>query len=183
MTEPSLAGRRNMAITKEQKKAVVEKIKENLKKQKVIFFIDFEKSKAHEIFNLRNKLKEAGALLYVARKSLINIAFKNEKISVDMEQFQGQLGLVFGFEDEILPIKTIYNLSKERDLPLILGGFFQKQFIDAQTTIELAKLPSREELLTQLLNGLSTPMFNFANVLGGNIRSLLLVLSNIKSNQ
>lgn len=166
-----------MAKTKEQKKEIIENIKQHLKKQVVMFFIDFQKLKAEDIFTLRNKLKQADSLLYIAKKNLVKIVFKNEKIPVEIDQLQGQLGLVFGFQNEILPAKTIYNTWQKHQGPQILGGFYQGEFINAKQAIELAKLPSKQELLARLAGSLSSPISGLVSALGGNIKGLMFILN------
>jgi len=171
-----------MALNKEQKKEVVKKLEENLAKQKAIFFIDFQKLKAKELFALRNRLKEkGGAVLYVAKKNLIKIAFEKKKIPVEVKKLKGQIGLVFSFDNEILPAKIIYNYWQEYKSPEILGGFYEKEFLESEKVIELAKLPSKEVLLAKLVGNLSGPTSNLVNSLRNNLQKLVYILSNIKS--
>ena len=170
-----------MPLTKEQKKEVVAKLKENLEKQKVIFLIDFQNLKAEELFDLRKKLKENDSLLYVAKKNLIKIGFKEKKIPIDVEKLKGQVALVFGFKEGLLPAKTIYKFWEEHKNPEILGGFLENEFVEAEKVIELASLPSREELLARLIISMNSPTYNFVNVLQANIKGLTCVLTNIKA--
>ncbi len=168
-----------MALNKEQKKRIVEKLKENIDKQKSMVFVAIEGLKASDIFNLRRTLKEAGCILQVAKKTLLNIAFKDKNFDFDTEKFQGQLALIFGFEDEIAPAKLAYNFSKENENLKILGGYFENDFREAEEIISLAKIPPREQLLSKVVGSLSAPVSNFVNVLQGNIRSLVYILSKI----
>jgi len=170
-----------MAKTKEQKKEVIEKLRENLEKQKVMFFVDFQKLKAEELFDLRQKLKETKALLYVAKKNLMKIAFKEKKIPVDVEELRGQVAVIFGWGDELLPLKTIFDFWQEHKSPEILGGFYEGEFIGSEKAIELAKLPSREELLARFVRSIATPISNFGNVLQANIKGLIYILSQVKA--
>lgn len=166
-----------MAKTKEQKSQVIEKIKQNLDKQKSIFFIDFQKLKARDFFDLRKQLKEINALLYVAKKNLIEIAFQNKKIPIDIKKFAGQVGMIFSLENEILPAKIIHNFQEKYKNPEILGGFYEKEFIGAERVIELAKLPSKQELLAKLVNCLNAPIYNLTESLGASIKGLIYILS------
>lgn len=168
-----------MALTKEQKKQVVEKLKENLAKQKAMFFIDFQKLKAKELFDLREKLKAINSLLYIAKKNLIKIAFEEKKIPVNVEELNGQIGLVFSFADEILPAKIIYQAWQKHRSPEILGGFYEGESVEGEKVIELAKLPSKEELLARLVGTISAPISNFANVLQANMRNLVYILGQL----
>jgi len=170
---------KGMAKTKEQKKEIIKNLEQGLEKQKAIFLIDFRNSKAKDFFELRKKLKEAKSLLCVAKKRLIEIAFKNKGIPIDLASMQGQIALVFGFEDELLPAKIIYQFGKKNDSPEILGGYFENSFVDRERVIRLAQLPSRDELMIGLVRSLNSPAFNLANILKGNVKGLLSALSNI----
>lgn len=169
-----------MAKTKEQKKEVIEELKKYLEKQKAVFFINFQNSKAKELFSLRSKLKEIQAPIYIAKKNLIKIVFQEKKIPVNIKEMVGQVGLVFALDDELLPLKTLYNFWEKHKSPEILAGFWEKEFLDKEKILELAKLPSKQELQAKLAGTIQAPIANFVSVLEGNMRNLLFVLSNIK---
>ncbi len=163
-----------MALTKEQKQNIVKQIKENIANQKAMVFVSFKGLKAADLFELRNELKESECLFSVVKKTLLDRALKESKIEVD--KLEGQIGLIFGFNDEITPAKISYKFSLKNENLKILGGFFENQFRTAEETIVLAKTPSKEELLARLVGTLSAPISGFANVLQGNIKGLLHIL-------
>ena len=172
-----------MALTRGQKQNIVEDLKEKIDKQKSIVFVDFSGINSKEIFELRGKLKKAGCLLKVAKKTLLKIAFGKYKIPFwkkMKENIPGQMALIFGFEEENESPKITYEFSKENKNLKILGGFFEDNFKGTEEVITLAKLPSRQELLGKLVGTISTPISNFANVLRGNLINLVFVLKEIK---
>jgi len=169
-----------MALTREQKKKIIERLKENIDKQKSMVFVSLENLKAKEIFDLRKKLKESDCLLMVVKKTLLKIAFNEKKLKIDEDKIKGQFALIFGFRDEILPAKIAYQFSLENKNLKLLGGFFDGKFRDLEEVIVLAKTPAREELLAMVVRSVSAPVFNFVNVLQGNIKGLLYILSAIK---
>jgi len=168
-----------MPKTRKQKEEVVEKLKQNFEKQRAIYLIDFQKSKAKDFFDLRRKLKDINALLYVAKKRLIKVALKDKKIPIKINDLKGQIALVFGFKDELAPAKIIYDFEKEYNCPKILGGYLENEFIEREKVIELAKLPSKEELLVRLIGSLNSPTSRLVNTLGNNIKGLLVTLKKI----
>lgn len=170
-----------MALTKEQKQKVVEKLKEKIANQKAMVFVAIEGLKAADLFALRKRLKEADCALSVAKKTLLNIAFKEKKMEFDAEDLEGQLALIFGFGDEIMPAKTAYQFSLENERLKILGGFFEDKFIDAKEIITLAKIPSKKELLAKVVGSISAPISNFVYTLQANIKGLITVLAKAKT--
>jgi large subunit ribosomal protein L10 len=175
-----------MALTKEQKKAILEDLKEKIAQQKAMIFVDFKGLKVKDLFDLRNKLKKIGAQFLVAKKTLMKIALKEKKIKADPQKMEGQIGLVFGFEDEFSPAKAVYQFSEKNENLKILGGFIESQkneFLEAEKIITLGQLPSREELLGNLARIFSAPTLGLVNVLSGNIKGLIYALSAITNNK
>ncbi len=182
-----------MALTREQKQKIITKLQDLLAEQKGIVFIDFSGVKAKEILNLRRGLKKQNCLLKVSKKTLLKIAFKNSKIPLwqKIDEAPGQLGIVFGFGDEITPTKITYEFSKKNENLKILAGIIKTQnsklktqnykFLTAQEIIILAQLLSREELLAKFAGTISSPIFNFVNVLKGNIKGLIYIIKQAKT--
>jgi large subunit ribosomal protein L10 len=170
-----------MALTREQKQKIIKELGDKIGRQKAIVFVSIENLKAVELFGLREKLKKADCLLAVVKKTLLKIAFKEKKIDFDKEKLEGQPALVFGFKDGISPAKIAYQFSQENENLKILGGFFENKFIEAEEVIELAKIPSRQELLARIVGSISAPISNLANILQGNIKGLINVLTKAKT--
>jgi large subunit ribosomal protein L10 len=173
-----------MALTKEQKQKAIKDLEKRISEQKSAVFIDFSKVNSKDIFDFRKKLKAAGCSLKVSKKTLLGIAF-GKKYALMWEQAKkdipGQLAVVFGVKDEIAPAKISGQFSKQNENLKILGGIFEDKFIGKVEVIALSKIPSREELLAKLVGSISSPISGFANVLQGNIKSLIRVLAKINN--
>ncbi len=157
-----------MALKREQKQKILKEIKEKIDKQKSMVFVGIKGLKAKEVFDLREKLKKANCLLSVAKKTLLNIAFKDKKIKVNKEKLEGQTALIFGFEDGLSLTKIIHQFSLSNENLKILGGFFENKFIE------------KEELYSKVVGTINAPLINFISVLRANIRGLVYLLSLIK---
>jgi len=170
-----------MALTKKQKQKIIDKVKENLEKQKILLFIGIAGLKAEDMLNLRKKLKENNCLITVVKKTLLRIASQEKNMPIDVKKLESEIALIYGFEDEISAAKIINQFSLTNENLKILGGVFENEFIGREKVIELAKIPSREELLGRIVGSIQAPIANFANALQGNIRNLFYILNNIKS--
>jgi large subunit ribosomal protein L10 len=170
-----------MPLTREQKQEIVNNLEEKINRQKAMVFTASEGLKAEEIFELRRKLKEKDCLLSVVKKTLADRIFKKNEINCDAKEMAGQLALIFGFKDQISPAKISYKFSQTNKKLKILGGFFENNFINTEKVVELAKIPSKEELLAQFVRSIKAPVANFVNVLQGNIKGLLYILTKIKT--
>ncbi len=157
-----------MALTKEKKQHALADIRANIAKQKSVIFADFSKVNSLDLFSLRKQLKEAGCNLKVGKKTLVRIAFGQSGISFwnkIKSVIPGQLALVFGIEDEIAPARIAHKFTKTNENFKILGGIFEKKFIDRERVLVLANLPTRNELLGRLVGSLSSSMTSFVRVL------------------
>lgn len=170
----------SMAKTKKQKEEALKGLKEKVAKGQTLLLVDFKGLKVSDMFDLRTKLKKEGGELKVAKKTLIKLALKENKLQIDDERLEGEIALVFGYEDEIAPAKIVYEVVRRNQSLRILGGFSGNEFKDADYFTTLAQLPSREELLGQLVGSLSAPVGNFVRALQYNIKGLLFVFNAIK---
>jgi len=172
-----------MAKTKEEKKKILEDLKEEFKKQKTMVLVNFTGLKVKDFFELRKRLKPANSRIKVIKKTLLNLVLKefSPDFSQKLAQFEAQIAIVFGFEDEIAPAKILHRFSLENPNLKILAGYFDKKFREKEEVITLAQLPTKNELLARLVGNLSAPVSNFINVLEGNIKGLIYLISRIKS--
>ena len=118
--------------------------------------------------------------MVVCKKSLLGLAFKESKIDLDIETLSGEIAVIFGYSDPMLPIKTVYDFSKKVPGLKIVGGYAERLVRSGEEMEMLAKIPSRQELLGNLVGTIQAPISSFASVLQGNIRGLLQVLSQVK---
>lgn len=171
-----------MALSRQKKQEVVQDLKEKANRQKTMVFVDFKGLKVKDVLELKQKLNQSESLFKVSKKTLLKIAFKDlsSALSQKVSDFKGELGVIFGFKDTIAPSKTVYNFSLSNEKLKILGGFFEGKFIEEEKVIEIAKFPTREELLARLVGSVSAPVSNLVYVLQGNIKGLVRALSEIK---
>jgi len=169
-----------MALTKTQKQKILEDLKEKIAKQKAIIFVDFSGLKAKDLFDLRKRLKKVNSELKVTKKTLLALVFKEKKLKIDIEKLKGEIAVIFGFQNEIPLAKIAYQFSQENKNLKILGGFSENKFVEPEKIIELAQLPTKEELLARLVSSVSSPISNFINVLQGNIKGLIYILARAK---
>ncbi len=170
-----------MPQTKLQKEKILEELKEKTARQKAIVFVDFTGLKVKDFSNLRKKLKAADNEIKVAKKTLMGIIFKNAKLEIDAKKLPGEIALVFGYKDVISPAKILWQFSQQNQNLKILGGFIENNFEEAEEIIELAQLPTREELLAKLVRSISAPVYNFVYALQYNLKGLIYLLTKAKT--
>lgn len=171
-----------MVLTRQQKQKIIKDLIEKIESQKMMIFVDFTGLKVKDLSNLRKRLKAADSELKIAKKTLLNLALKGKGIEIELKKLGREIAVVFGYKEEILPAKIVYQFALANPNLKILGGFLEDKFREVDEIVELAQLPSQEELLTKLVGSISAPISNFVNVLRGNLRNLVYILSQIKVN-
>ncbi|MDD2753713.1 MAG: 50S ribosomal protein L10 [Candidatus Portnoybacteria bacterium] len=167
--------------TKQQKEELLKELTERLTKTKAAVFADYTGLSVTKLTELRRKLRSQSGELKVAKKTLIDLSFKKSGIeNVDTKNMNGQVAVAFGYQDEISPAKILNDFARQNTQLKILGGILENKFIDSLSVIGLAKLPSKQELLGRLVGTVAAPMSGMLNVLQGNLRGLVRVLSQIK---
>jgi large subunit ribosomal protein L10 len=170
-----------MPKTKAQKKVILEGLDKKVQSAKSVIFAKFAKLGVKENEDLRHRLKAEGGEYYVAKKTLLNLAFQKDQPEIDFRAMDGQVAAIFGYQDEAAPAKIVDTFRKELEEEKIffLGGILENKFIPAEMVEKLAKLPSKKELYAKLLGSLNSPVSGFVNVLAGNLRGLVGVLKAI----
>jgi large subunit ribosomal protein L10 len=168
-------------ISKKQKQEIINNLVDKLSRQKAVIFSDYTGLKVSQIQELRRELREKGIDYQVAKKTLIDLALEKAGFkNVRVKELPGQIALVFGYQDEVLPAKILYNFAKGNESLKILAGLVQGEYLESEAVINLAKLPSREELLAKLVSNVGAPLAGLINTLQGNLRKLIFILKNLK---
>lgn len=168
-------------LTKDQKKELVKKLTEKIKTAKAAVLVDYKGLKVKDATELKKALRAGGVEYMVVRKTLLNIAFKNAGVEgLNIKTMEGQVALSLSNEDEVSGAKLIDTFAKKNANVKMIGGVLGKQVMDAAQVKALAKIPSKEQLLGQLVGTLNAPISGFANVLAGNLRGLVQVLNAVK---
>ncbi len=170
-----------MPKTRQQKKVILDELSQKVKDSKSIIFTKFEKLQVKENEDLRRRLKAEGGEYVVTKKTLLNLTLKDNALDVDLNNLEGKVAAVFSYKDEVAPAKVVDNFRKELEEEKIffLGGILDGKFIPAEVVENLAKLPSKQEILAQIVGSLNAPISGFVNVLSGNLRGLVTCLKAI----
>jgi large subunit ribosomal protein L10 len=164
-------------ISKKKKQEIINDLADKLSRQKTVVFFDYTGLTVNQFQELRRQLKEKEIDCQVVKKTLVDLALEKANFkSIKAKELPGQLALVFGYQDEILPAKILYNFSKENESLKILTGLFNEKYLEDEAIINLAKLPAREELLARLVGCLRAPISGLSNTLQGNLRKLTFIL-------
>lgn len=161
------------------KQAVIAEIKEKIENSQALVLVDYRGLNVEQINELRTKYREAGVEYKVYKNTMMRFAF-NELGYEGMDEFlAGPSAVAFSMEDPVSAAKVTRNFAKDHEHLVIKSGVVDGNIIGVDAVVELADLPSREELVARALAGFNSPLQGFANVLNGTIKGLVVALNAI----
>lgn len=172
-----------MPKNKIQKQEILRNLSEKFKKSKSVVFAGFNALTVKDNENLRAQLRKENSEYYVAKKTLMNLAFKDQISDLNVRDFDGKMAAIFSYEDEVAPAKILGNFRKDKEKAnkvFFLGGILENKLLSQAEVEALSNIPSKQELYAKLVGSLNAPISGFVNVLAGNLRSLVQVLKAIE---
>lgn len=152
-----------------QKKEEVANLAAKMKEAKIILLTDYRGINVADVTELRSELRKSDSEYKVIKNNIIRRALAKNGIEGLDDLLEGPTAVIMNNEDYLEAAKAIYNYSKDNDFYKIKGGVIEGKVMTAEEIITLAKLPSRETLLSML-----------AGALLGNISKLAVALGEVQ---
>jgi large subunit ribosomal protein L10 len=165
-----------MALTKKQKQSVVDDVSALLDESKLTVCAKYQGISVKELQELRKNAKQNGTIVKVIKNRLVIKATtdNNRLKSTDTSLLKGQLIYAFNNSDEVAPAQTLSNFAKKNPNLQFVGAITAEGgFLSAEEVNALAQLPSKNELIAQVIATLASPLNDVTNALSGNLHSLL----------
>ena len=144
------------------KKEEVSKLAEKMKEAKLILLTDYRGINVEDVTSLRTELRNINAEYKVIKNNITKRALAECGITGLDEVLEGPTAVIMTNEDYLEPTKAIYKFSKDNDFYKIKGGVVEGKVLTAEEIITLAKLPSRQDLLSMLAGSLLANISKFA---------------------
>ncbi len=161
----------------EEKIKKVEEIKDLLEKSTILISTDFTGMGGDSMTALRRALRERGVGYRIVKNTLTYLAADAAGMPGVKEIVQGQTGIAFGYGDPIEPAKAISEFVRTTRLPLqVKGAVMAGQTLTAAQVEDLARLPSKDELIAKLMAQIQAPITGLVYVLSAPISALARVL-------
>lgn len=165
-----------MAITKDKKNELVAEVSDLLASSKLTVFAQCNGLSVANMQDLRRQAREAGVVIKVVKNRLVRVAMSQNDTykNTDTSLLTGQLLYAVSTDDEVAPAKVLDTFAKTNPALVFVGAFgMEGEVIDATAVAALAKLPSKGELVGQVVSMLLSPVNDVTNALSGNLHALL----------
>ncbi|MDR2035634.1 MAG: 50S ribosomal protein L10 [Coriobacteriales bacterium] len=154
-------------MPKQEKVILVEQIKEDLASSSAVWVVDYRGLSVKQAEELRHKIRAEGAKYRIYKNTFATIALQDLGLPEMETVLEGPSGFVFAKEDPFAVAKTLKQFAKENKKLSIKGGLFEGKVLDEKQVIAVADMPSREELIGQILGMLSSPVQEVLAALDG----------------
>ena len=163
----------------EEKQKVVDDIKQKLEGSTGVILADYRGLTVSQVTNLRVQLREAGIEYRVLKNTMVRRAA--DEIGLEgLDPFlEGPTAVAFS-PDPVAPAKILMEYSKKNKSLKIKAGIVEGKVVGPEMVKDLADLPPREVLLSQVLAGMQAPLQGMVNVLQGPIRKMGYALEEVR---
>lgn len=164
----------------ESKQQFVEALRERLKKSRVVILTDYKGLDVAAMTELRSKLREADVEYQVIKNTMLRRAVEGTDVEVIQGEFKGPSAIALSVEDPVAPAKILTDFAKTNPKLEIRVGVLEGKVLDLTSIKALSDLPSREELLAQVLSAMIAVPTSLVTALSDVPRRMVNVLQAIK---
>jgi len=155
-----------MAITQDKKNEIKAKLETIAQESESVTFANFHGLNMPDTTSMRRDLNAKGVDYYVAKKSLIRLAFGNAEIKGEIPELDGEVAVVSSKDDALAPAREMQTYVKKHKKKLALvGGVFDGNFQNKEQIVEIASIPSIDGLRGMFVNVINSPIQRMAIVM------------------
>lgn len=168
-----------MPLSRIDKKELLEKYEEGFAVAPHVFVLGFSRISVPQVTNLRAQVRESGADYLVVKNTLALRAMEGKTLADLSDRFQGPTAVAYSQENPVALAKILTDFAKEVPTLEFKGGILNGQLVAAEQIKEIARLPSREELIGRLVFLLQSPITRFARGLAALPQQFVTLLHQI----
>ena len=154
-----------MSLNRSEKEAVIAEVTSLATQAQTLVMAEYRGITVADMTKLRSQARSSGVTLSVLKNTLARRAVAGSRVEVVADQMTGPL--IYGFSvDAVAAAKVVADFAKTNDKLVIRGGAISGKVLDVNGVKQLANIPSKEVLLSQLCGLLMSPVSRTAVVLG-----------------
>ena len=165
-------------MNREEKARVIESLAEKLRAGSAVL-VDYQGMDVARSTDLRRRSREAGVEFVVAKNTLTKRAADEAGLEDLSEYLVGPTALAFS-DDPVASAKLMAEFADQVESFALKGGLLEGgRVLNEADVVALSKLPGREQLLAQIVGGISSPLAGLVTVLNNTIQGLVIALGQI----
>ncbi len=148
-----------------EKSAAIEELRGTIDSAAALFLADFTGLDVEKMTELRRKFRENGVTFQVVKNTLALKAARALEIDELEPHFKGPTALAVSTDDPTSPARVLIEFHKEHDKPQVKVGFVEGKILSPEEVKALASLPTRDQLISQVMQLALAPAQNFVSTL------------------
>ncbi len=165
-----------MAISRDKNNALVAEMSDLLAESKMTVFAQYQGLSVADVQTLRRGARESGVTIKVVKNRLVRVALESNPTykGIDTSTLTGQLLYAVSSDDEVAPAQVLDTFAKTHPALQFVGAFSgEGALLSADEVKALAGLPSKNQLIGEVVAQLLSPVHDITNALSGNLHALL----------
>ncbi len=168
-------------MKRSEKESIVAAVTGLVQRARGMFFTDFSGLTVEQATELRREFRKSGVDYRVVKNTLIRKALESatgyDKV---YEKLAGPTGVAFAYEDPVAPAKIIHKFSEKHSKLSLKVCVLDRQVYDGSKLEELAKLPTRKEMMASIVGSIQSPLAGVPFVINAVLRDIVSVISEIE---
>ena len=169
---------------KSDKKKDIDALHQDLEQSGNLFVTGYEKLRVDQDFELRKVVRGAGGKYRVIKNNLAEIAAQGTPSEAVLKNLRGMTSLAYTSNDPVALAKALTTYAKTNPSFTFKAGIVEGRAIDVGAIIELASMPSKEQIFAKRLYLINAPAQRLATVIQAAGRNLAVVVDQgVKENK
>lgn len=173
-------------MNKNEKQQIVTELKNKLGNASSIYLTDFTGLTVAETNELRDEFHNAKVEYKVIKNTLLEKALTeggeikfSEQLKEIIEVLRGPTGVIFAFDDPVIPAKILKRFSEKIEKPKLKIAVVENIVYDSSKLKTLAAIPSKPEIISSILGSLHSPISGIVNCINAVIRDLASIIEEV----
>jgi large subunit ribosomal protein L10 len=168
-------------MNRSEKEQIISEVKEQVTRAKSMFFADFSGITVEEVNELRREFRKSKIDYRVVKNTLARKALESvtgfDKV---YDSFVGPTAIAFGYDDPVLPARIIKKFRDKHQKLNVKVCVLEQQVFEGRRFDELAKLPSRADIVAGILGSIQSPASGIVGSIAAVMRDLVGVIAAIE---
>jgi large subunit ribosomal protein L10 len=168
-------------MKRSQKEEIVDAIAEKATKASAMYFADFKGLTVAEETELRREFRKSGVEYKVVKNTLARKALERVTgFDKAFDKLVGPTGIAFTYDDVVVPAKVIKKFNEKTGKLTLKVAVIEKQVYEGSRLDDLAKLPTRKEMIASIAGSVQAPIAGVAGAVAAVILDLVNVIDAIE---
>lgn len=152
-------------MTRDEKRQIIQALRQTFQQNQTVLLLTFSEVNVPDLTALRKQIRESGNGYRVVKNTLAIRAAEETPVGQLNDEFQGPTAVAFSDSDPAALAKLLKEFAQDHPGMKFKSGVVAGQAVPADQVVELADLPSREELLSKVAFMFNAPLTRFASTL------------------